>query len=304
MKALAALGAGVTALDAKVASLDAKADANHAEVMEDIGEVKAIHRRPSRRDKEGLRRARQGTRGLRRALPPRNRRRATRRARADRRSAATWRTRRYGTTCGPSLQRRDVFLDLVEPSFDGVVFEEAALARLARCRSRIEIHQPAGFEDDPTLVTTVELLLRAAGPSVFCKQRGFDLATSESTLRDLAGRIGLKQAINALDGVVDEPEPVADSDDAMTAEAVHRMLAAVAEHPPRRRRVGERLAVASAIVQELAGNLAQHGPRSDEAISKSTGRDIRTVAAARRSLAELLEGPNRSAEPDPRASFS
>lgn len=178
---------------------------------------------------------------------------------------------------------------LAEPNRSGVVFEEAALARLARCRSRIDIHQPAGFEDDPTLVTTVELLLRAVGPSVFCKQRGFDLATSESTLRDLAGRTGLQQAINALDGVVDEPEPVADSDDAMTAEAVHRMLAAVAEHPPRRRRVGERLAVASAIVQELAGDLAQHGPRSDEAISKSTGHDIRAVAAARRALAELLE---------------
>lgn len=197
------------------------------------------------------------------------------------------------------------------PNKIGVSFEEAAVERLATCKSRIDIGRPGSLETDPTLVTTLQLLLRAVGPSVLCKNRGFDLITSETLLESLGKARDLPTAIlgeDEDDDLDDEDDDDLDDDDFdedeeeeedetetedTTPQALHRMLATISEHAHARRRVGEALARATPDVQSFAHHLAQRGPTTDEVAAAALKLDVRAVGKARRALAELLERAER-----------
>lgn len=182
---------------------------------------------------------------------------------------------------------------LDEPKQD-VRYEEAALERLGHCRARIEIFRPRGFDDDPMLVTTVRSLLASVGPAVFCEQRGFDLVTSETLSARLARHRDLAAALKE-DDEADAPasaEAVATAD-AETAEELRRMLGFIAEDRRARRRAGELIEAAPAIVGRLAASLGRDGAGPDEAIARRLSAAVAEIVLARRALARIVERVGR-----------
>ncbi len=193
----------------------------------------------------------------------------------------------------PTPQEERAVLD--GPNKIGVSFEDAAVARLASCKSRIDIDRPSGLEDDPTLVSAMLHLFRNMGPSVFCKNRGFDLTTSETMVRKLEKARDLRAALIEYDedDIAEEEAEEPEESAAAAPEALHRLLTAIAEHLPARRRVGEALETAAPAVQKYVRHLGQYGPMPDAKVAAALSLDVKAVAAARQTLAELLERAER-----------
>jgi hypothetical protein len=173
---------------------------------------------------------------------------------------------------------------LEEPDKLGVTFEPAAIARLGECRALIDIERPTAFDQDPTLVTTVRLLIHrlGLGNAVFCRERGFDLATSETIIQQLASYRDLPAALREgpTSAEADEVEP--------SNRQVHRMLAGISARPEARAAARALLDEASPAVQQLAMEIARSGTRSDEELASSLGLTKKSVAEARQQVLEIL----------------
>jgi hypothetical protein len=173
---------------------------------------------------------------------------------------------------------------LEEPGKRGVTFEAAAVARLGECRARIDIQRPTAFDEDPTLVTTLRLIFhRLEGGAVFCRDRGFDLATSETILERLATHRDLAAALRE-QATSAEPDEV----DLSSPQSLHRMLAGISERKEARRAARALLDEASPVVQRLMTEIARSATRSDEELASSLGLTTQTVAEGRAEVLDIL----------------
>jgi hypothetical protein len=190
---------------------------------------------------------------------------------------------------------------VANPKKKNVTLEEAALERLAKCVTTIQIEKPQDF--DPALVSAVRALFESLGPSVFTEGQGSDLSTSESLLATLAKHPDLASTLRAvaageldddedLDDEAEEEEQEDDEDepasDSARPEVLRKILAEIAQHPRARRKAGELLAEAPEIVATFAERLARIGAEPDPAVAKALDVKEREVLAARKALANIL----------------
>jgi hypothetical protein len=182
--------------------------------------------------------------------------------------------------------------------------DEAALTRLATCKSTIQIDQATAF--DPSHVSALRALFESLGPSVFTKGAGLELSTSESLLATLAGAADLAESLRAIaagkadDDDDDEDEDDEDDDDDLDEdddepapdsakpEMLRMMLGEIAQLPRVRRKAAELLGGAPPLVGQFAERLARVGAEPDLAAAKALGVEEREVIGARKALANLL----------------
>lgn len=183
---------------------------------------------------------------------------------------------------------------LTDPTKTGATFEEAALARLAKCMSTIRVERPEAF--DPAFVSAIRTLVENLGKSVFTNRPGFHLATSESLLASLAEYPDLASTLRAVAaGELDDEEEDEEEDeddepasDSARPEVLRKILEAIAQHPRARRKAGELLAEAPEIVGTFAERLARIGAEPDPAVAKALDVNERDVVGARKALASIL----------------
>ena len=82
----------------------------------------------------------------------------------------------------------------------GARVEDAAFARLSKCKSTLIVDRPTELDEDPTLVSALKILFEMLGPSVFVGGDAHRLVTSETLLAELAKHRDLDAAIKARGG--------------------------------------------------------------------------------------------------------
>ncbi|MDB4942819.1 MAG: hypothetical protein JWP97_2353 [Labilithrix sp.] len=205
-----------------------------------------------------------------------------------------------------------------------VRFEEAALERLATCKSAVRIDRGIP-EFDPALVTALRILVGKLGACVFTENPGSELETSEALLKRIAALPDLATAQKSEDEEVgaaakkrgaaaakseddDEGEEEDDEEDEDEEEveeplqetsdarpdAIRSTLAEIAQNPRARRKAGELLSGASDEIGAYAERLARSGPEPDAVVARALNKPEADVKAARLELAKLLrrlDGP-------------
>jgi hypothetical protein len=174
-----------------------------------------------------------------------------------------------------------------------LVFEPAALERLASCRSTITIEYPSSLFDEPFFIAVVKGILQGVGAAVVETGDSSRYETTETYAAGEAkihGDLWTKTAALAPKKVAPKkPQKIRPAKGGeLEALSVQKRLERLIQDPIARRPLKKALEESTDAVRTYAAALMEEGPQPDVTMAKVLDKKVEEVGAARLALAEIL----------------